>query len=74
MTTVQERNIRAKACLAMCNTEIQEIDAELNDLVEKLVAGEVTELLVKVRELKLRKRREQAEKIRKAMLGVIKDF
>ena len=74
MTAVHEENMRAKKCLAMCNTEIQEIDAELNDLVEKLVSGEVTELLVKIREQKLRKRREQAEKIRKAMIGVIKDF
>ena len=67
-------NAAAKRGLAAASAQIAEIDAELDALVEKLVAGEVTELLVKVRELTLRKRREQVEKVRKAMLGVIKDF
>ena len=74
MATVQQSNANAKRCLAVCNQQIAEIDAELDALVDKLVAGEVTALLVKVRELTLRERREQAEAHRKAMLGVIKHF
>ena len=67
-------NDAAKRGLAVANAQIAEIDAELADLLEKLVAGLVTELYVKIRELKLRERREQAEATRRAMLSVIKDF
>ena len=74
MTTVYEINANAKRCLAECNKQIAEIDAEMDRLVEKLTAGEVTALFVKIRELTLRERREQAEVMRKAMLGVIKHF
>jgi len=74
MTTVQESNANAKRCLALCNEQIAQIDAEMDALVEKLVAGEVTALFVKVRELTLRDRRAQIEAVRKAMLGAIKHF
>lgn len=72
--SVQENNAAAKRGLAVCNTQISEIDAELVALVDKLVNGEVTELFVKVRELTLRARRAQIENTRKAMLGSIKHF
>jgi DNA-binding FrmR family transcriptional regulator len=74
MITIQQSNANAKRCLAVCNEQIAAIDAELDALVEKLVAGEVTALLAKVRELTLRERRAQAEAQRKAMLGAIKHF
>lgn len=71
---IHEENAKAKRCLAVCNQQIAEIDAEMNALVDKLVAGKVTALYVKIRELTLRERRDQAEATRKAMLGVIKHF
>ena len=72
--SVQENNAAAKRTLAVANAQIAAVDAELDDLLEKLVAGKVTELFVKVRELTLRERRAQAEATRMAMLSAIKDF
>lgn len=74
MTTVQENNANAKRCLAVCNEQIAQIDAEMDALAEKLAAGQVTALLVKVRELTLRDRRATLEATRKDMLGAIKHF
>ena len=71
---VVESNNAAKRCLAVCNEQIARIDEELAELGEKFFAGEITELLVKVRELSLRERRAQHEKTRQAMLGAIKHF
>lgn len=72
--SVQENNAAAKRGLAVANAQIAAVDAELDDLLEKLVAGKVTELFVKVRELTLRERRAQLETTRMAMLSAIKDF
>lgn len=72
--SVQENNAAAKRTLAVANAQIAAVDAELDDLLEKLVAGKVTELFVKVRELTLRERRAQLEATRIAMLSAIKDF
>lgn len=72
--SAQENNAAAKRGLASANAQIAAVDAELNELLEKLVAGTVTELFVKVRELTLRERRAQAEAIRNAMISAIKDF
>lgn len=72
--SVQENNAAAKRTLAVANAQIAAVDAELDDLLEKLVAGKVTELFVKVRELTLRERRAQLEATRMAMLSAIKDF
>jgi len=71
---VQQTNADAKRCLALVVADIDAIDFELNQLVDDLVAGRVTELHVKVREMTLRKRRDQFEAIRKALYSCIKDF
>jgi len=71
---VVESNNAAKRCLAVCNEQIARIDEEIAELAEKFFAGEMTELLVKVRELSLRERRAKIDVVRKDMLGAIKHF
>lgn len=71
---IQQTNADFKRALALVVADIDAIDFELNQLVDDLVAGRVTELQVKVREMTLRKRRDQYEAIKKAIHAGIKHF
>lgn len=71
---IQQTNADFKRALALVVADIDAIDFELNQLVDDLVAGRVTELHVKVREATLRKRRDQYEATKKAIHAGIKHF
>lgn len=67
-------NENAKACLAKLRKQIDEIDNELSDLVEKLVEGSIFPTMAQVREIDLKKRREILQNQFNAVKASIKHF
>ena len=64
----------ARACLASLRQRIDAIDAEMNQLVDLLVAGKISPTLVQVQESNLRARREKFQNLFNSVHASIKHF
>lgn len=71
MTTA---NDNAKTALASIGSQIAEIDAELNRLLDLLVADKITPTLARVQEINLKIRREKLQNLFNAVNASIKHY
>lgn len=71
MTT---ETINAKVCLTSLRHQIEAIDVEMNHLVDLLVADKITPTLARVREINLRGRRDNLQKLFNSVNASIKHF
>lgn len=71
---VTEQNARAKATLASLGEKIAAIDAEMDRIVDLLVADKIAPALARVQEINLRARRENFQNMYNAVHASIKHF
>ena len=64
----------AKACLTRLRQQIEAIDAEMNRLVDLLVADKITPTLARVQEINLRGRRDSLQNLFNSVNASIKHF
>lgn len=69
-----EAAIDAKATLASLRQQIDAIDAEMNRLVDLLVADKISPTLVQVQEINLRARRDSLQNLFNSVHASIKHF
>ena len=67
-------NDNAKIALASIGAQIAEIDAEMNRIVDLLVADKITPTLAQVQEINLRARRDSLQTLFNSVHASIKHF